>query len=501
MALPVRLKPMGGGKFRSTALGVSLAALWLLGGCYSFLPSRGGGQTDFLPPRQIDPRDIALPRGYRIEIVARNLAFPTGIAFDNHGGVYVTESGYSYGEVFATPRLVRIGANGERAAIAEGARNGPWNGVVYHEGFFYIAEGGVLEGGKILRVSPEGETVVLIEGLPSFGDHHTNGPAIGPDGHLYFGQGKATNSGVVGKDNKKFGWLDRHPDFHDVPGENVTLRGQNFETPDLVAEQENGRVKTGAFSPFGQETQEGQQVEGAVIASGSIVRLPLEGGEPKQVAWGFRNPFGLAFSPEGELYVTDNGYDNRGSRPVWGAPDLLWRVTPGLWYGWPDYAGGRPLTDPFFRPPGKPALQFLLQEHPNAPPDPVARLGVHSSSNGFDFSVSEAFGYQGDAFIAQFGDMAPQVNRVMGPVGFKVVRVDPMTGNIEDFAVNRGSKNGSASYLGTGGLERPVAVRFNPDGSALYVVDFGVMTVGPAGGNPRLGTGVIWRIVREEVQP
>jgi len=66
---------------------------------------------------------------------------------------------------------------------------------------------------------------------------------------------------------------------------------------------------------------------------------------------------------------------------------------------------------------------------------------------------------------------------------------------IEDFAVNRGKTNGPASRLGTGGLERPVAVRFDPAGTSLYVVDFGVMTMG-ASPQPRTGTGVLWRITR-----
>jgi hypothetical protein len=44
------------------------------------------------------------------------------------------------------------------------------------------------------------------------------------------------------------------------------------------------------------------------------------------VAWGFRNPFGLAFASGGALFVTDNGYDDRGSRAVWGTGDYLWDV-------------------------------------------------------------------------------------------------------------------------------------------------------------------------------
>jgi hypothetical protein len=80
-------------------------------------------------------------------------------------------------------------------------------------------------------------------------------------------------------------------------------------------------------------------------------------------------------------------------------------------------------------------------------------------------------------------------------VGFKVVRVDPARGTIAEFAVNKGDMNGPASRIGGGGLERPVDARFDPSGTALYVVDFGVMTIGK-GPEPRPGTGVVWKITR-----
>ena len=67
---------------------------------------------------------------------------------------------------------------------------------------------------------------------------------------------------------------------------------------------------------------------------------------------------------------------------------------------------------------------------------------------------------------------------------------------VEDFAVNRGDTNGPASWLGSGGLERPVAARFDPAGTALYVVDFGVMTMTEQGPEPRKETGVLWKITR-----
>jgi len=226
------------------------------------------------------------------------------------------------------------------------------------------------------------------------------------------------------------------------------------------------------------------------------MRIPADGGAPELVAWGFRNPFGLAFSPAGKLYVTDNGYDDRGSRAVWGTADVLWEVRRGAWYGWPDYSAGEPLTKEDFKPPGKPPLQFLLANQ-KAPPAPVAKLGVHSSANSLDFSRSSSFGHTGEAFIALFGDQAPKTGKVTNPVGFKVVRVDVETGAVEDFAVNSGRKQGPASLIGGGGLERPLAARFSPDGSALYVVDFGVMTMSQQGPQPVRGTGVLWKISRQ----
>src|SRR5687768_11880079 len=153
-----------------------------LAGCYGVRPSAGGGQTAFKPPRVANAADVAVPAGYRVELVASGLTFPTGVAFDDAGRPHVVESGYSYGEVFTVPRLLRIEADGRKTVIATGRNNGPWNGVTFSGGAFFVAEGGQLEGGRILRIAPSGETRAIVEGLPSVGDHHTNGPVAGPDG-------------------------------------------------------------------------------------------------------------------------------------------------------------------------------------------------------------------------------------------------------------------------------------------------------------------------------
>jgi glucose/arabinose dehydrogenase len=478
-------------RVRSLAVVVVLLSL---GGCYRWRSSSGGGEARSSGERRLAASDVAVPPGYRLEVVARELTFPTGVAFDGDGVPHVVEAGYSYGEVFTTPRLVRVGKDGTRTVVAEGGKNGPWNGVAFHGGAFYVAEGGQLEGGRVLRVTPRGETTAIVERLPSLGDHHTNGPAVGPDGWIYFGQGTATNSAVVGPDNFAFGWLSRHPEFHDVPCTDVVLSGENFGSEDPLR---GGKATTGPYLPFGTAGTQGQSVKGAVPCSGAVLRVRPEGGPVELVAWGFRNPYGLAFDEGGRLFVTENGFDDRGSRPVWGAADVLWAVERGAWYGWPDHSAGEPLDNDRFKPPEKARVRPALAGRPSEPPRAAAVFGVNSSSNGLDFSRSEGFGHVGNAFVAQFGDMTPNTGKVVAPVGFKVVRVDPGTGVVADFAANRGDTNGPASRLGTGGLERPVAARFDAAGEALYVVDFGIMTIDGGKPNPRPGTGVLWRIVRE----
>src|SRR4051812_37208755 len=83
-----------------------------IAGCYGMRPSNGGGQTAFSGPRRVAAGDVTLAPGYRIEKVAEGLTFPTGVTFDGSGRPYVVESGYCYGEVWTTPRLLRVNSDG-----------------------------------------------------------------------------------------------------------------------------------------------------------------------------------------------------------------------------------------------------------------------------------------------------------------------------------------------------------------------------------------------------
>ena len=108
--------------------------------------------------------------------------------------------------------------------IADGF-NPPLTGITEHQGDIYVAH-----RRYVTKIQPDGTKKDIIGGLPSNGDHHNNRVVFGPDGKMYFGQGTATNSGVVGKDNS---WVKEHPFFHDYPGARITLKGQNFTTSDF----------------------------------------------------------------------------------------------------------------------------------------------------------------------------------------------------------------------------------------------------------------------------
>jgi glucose/arabinose dehydrogenase len=214
------------------------------------------------------------------------------------------------------------------------------------------------------------------------------------------------------------------------------------------------------------------------------------------VAWGLRNPYGIGFHPDGRLFVTEHGSDERGARWIIGDPDDFYEVRDGAWYGWPDFASGTRLDDARWGEGGT-GREPVLAEFPDpSPPMPVTSFESHAGANGFSFSADPRFGFEGQAFVALFGDLAPVTTpRQVVPAGNKVVRVDPDTGNITDFAVNR--VQGPASKLFHGGFERPSHCAFGPDGS-LYVVDFGEIKIAPEKGGIRMkqGTGTLWRIVR-----
>ncbi|MDQ7793535.1 MAG: PQQ-dependent sugar dehydrogenase [bacterium] len=443
-----------------------------------------------------DPAALVLPRGYRAEVVATGLTYPTSLAIAPDGTVFVGEAGFAYGPKEAIARVVTIGAGGALREIARGFE-GPLNGLALRDDELYVSHRGKV---SVLTLSREqGQITVagrrdLVSGLPSLGDHHNNDLVFGPDGSLFLGQGTATNTGVVGSDNFVYAWADRHPGFHDVPSRGWTLTGRNYPDLDLRTARPADRTETGPFAPFGTTRDEGTTVEPGDKPSGAILRIDPETGQTTVYADGLRNPYGLALAPDGSLYATNLGYDDRGVRAVRQSPDWLVRVHRGAWYGWPDFAGQLSLTDARFASRRGVDLRPLIANPPAVEP-PLAEFPPHASPMKLAVSPGGAFGDQGGIYVALFGDAQPLTEDLGSALATRVVRVDPLTGEYRTFLENRGGRARAGRY--GGGLKRAVGVAFAPGGEALYVLDFGHLEMTDLAPNAIPRTGVLWRVVPE----
>src|ERR1041385_347539 len=163
------------------------------------------------------------------ERIVGGLHFPTSIAFDAEGRVHVAESGLPFDGAPPGGRVLAVNHSRGPSVIVEELRS-PVTGLLFHTGAFYVSEGG--NPGRISHITPDGRRSSVVDGLPGLGNYHTNMATIGPDGKLYFSQGAATNSGVVGLDAQDLGWLRRLPHNHDIPGIDLTLAGATFESAD-----------------------------------------------------------------------------------------------------------------------------------------------------------------------------------------------------------------------------------------------------------------------------
>jgi glucose/arabinose dehydrogenase len=471
-----------------------------------------------------DARAAEVPEGYRVEVAIASLMYPSSIEFDGAGALYVAECGYMPGDVTQPARILKftgLDLAGEglgtahREVVATDLQK-PITDLLWHDGRLYISHKGrisVLEDGAVRD---------LVTGLPSFGDHSNNQLALGPDGKLYFGQGSATNSGVVGADNFAFGWPQQHPEVCEIPARDIVLAGQDFESVDPRAEvpgplvsgadkvadedvaRADGRqpsVTTSAFQPFGVTAPAGTVIHGSAKANSAILRMDTDGSHLEVYAWGFRNPYGVLWA-DGQLYVADAGSDERGSRPIANAPEKLFRVVRDGWYGWPDYEGGIPVTEPRFASRLGPAPQFLMQEHPPVEA-PWLTLEAHASVTQLDVARGAAFGHEGELFVAASGDQSPVTAAEDVRAGYWVKRIDTASGEASTFFRTRPDALGppGLEYVETAGPKRLVDLRFTPFGDALYVVDIGPIHYVRGGDGPEAqafpGTGVIWRITRE----
>jgi glucose/arabinose dehydrogenase len=503
-------------------------------------------------------------KDHHLELVAEGFSFPTSLTFNKDGTfAYIAESGLPFGGNPAGGRIWEISLNknnkndGTDDIIDVNEKRSqhnhhllvtnlrpPVNGLTYHNHHLYVSEGD--HPGRILCIDPSIEyqcssnhetatagVYTVLDNLPGPGNYHTNMVAFDlTDGKLYFSQGALTNTGIVGLDAYELGWLRRLPHAHDIPGFDIVLAGVNITTPDPLANDDSNTEKTqfkkmvnsasttattGAFVPFGTRTPRGQRIKSQLPCSAAIMRCDPDGSNLELVAWGLRNAYGIGFLPDGRLLATDQGADDRGSRPVGNAPDLLYYVRKDAWYGWPDFIGGEPITDPKYAPKrGGTPLTFVLANHEELPPPEkpllrfppnvaavkfdVAPSNIAIAGNGFSFydqkiddnhhpgKEREETKDKKDSdnefllFVALFGDEKPMTAPPGPRVGRAILCIDP-----SDWTIVATIRNQA--------LSRPIDLRYNYADGCLYILDFGKFEINEEHHiNAQSRSGKLWRL-------
>ena len=361
-------------------------------------------------------QDINVPAGFKVSVFAKDLNFPTGIAFlgnAQHFEVYVLESGHglpspncndqsapSLGGDFdannpftpdilvfdETGNLLRKlakptgsgtvqtgGLQSEGPSVDIGFSNGFQGGTLFATDSNQATHGtGQNNSSRIVTVDPQsGKVTPFITGLPT-GDHPTEQLAF-KSGWIYWSQGSTTNSGVVGLDNNG------GKNQPDIPCQDIVLSNNVFDS--------GGGVFTSGYMPFGKTNPGGTikaftntqtNVVRQGVCDGAILRAQLNNPNNIQAfSWGYRNGYAIRFAPEnhplhGQMLVGEDGPDERGARPSNGAPDNLHIArqnpdgTPD-YHGWPDRFGFLPSSQAVFNPIGGPSDDLCVFDPANPP--------------------------------------------------------------------------------------------------------------------------------------
>jgi len=571
----------------------ALAAALLLAGLAA-APLAGWAQTKFNPVCPAETafynpghgEDIVVPKGFKVEVFARDLNMPTDIAFvgsKDRFQVVVLESGtglpsqcndntrvpgvpkFSANNPF-TPDLLIFDQDGRRLAgplakpTAAGGGfqpDGPAIGLAFEHDFkggtlfgtdsnqgVRGARGAANDSSRVLKISlPSGTVTPLITKLPT-GDHPTEQIVV-KDGWLYWSQGSTTNAGVTGHDN---GGGDNQ---HEIACQDITLSDSVFDSGD--GHRQSGYSAHNQFRPGARvRAFEGTQKG---MCSGAILRAKISNPQNtvEPVAWGFRNPYGIRFSPpdhplKGQLLISENGEDERGARPVNNSPDRLAvaRQNPDgtpEWHGWPDRFGFLDSTQAVFNPVGGPAddnpaavvgkpVLPILAFPPQPPVAPLALEPADVAAVGLDFAPKSFLGgvvKKHAVLLSREGDFGFSTKNGEPILGHDIELINftrqdsPHELQMSRFAFN--CPQGRQGHNPDGsptcevnsnqaftdmlrGINRPTTLKFGPDGAA-YLVDYGaVRDFGRSVPASRFaldadaplvqipGTGTIWKISR-----
>jgi glucose/arabinose dehydrogenase len=325
----------------------------------------------------------AVPQGFAVQVVARDLNQPRVIRIAPNGDVFVAESGS--GRVLVFPADAAKGGPAKPEVFAEGMQK-PFGIVFYPPAeprYVYVAA-----ANQVVRYpyragdrKATGPAEVIIPDIPTK-RHWTRDLAASRDGQRLFVSIGSSSNVAAGMPEKPSGEIRAFEKTHG---------------PGAAWGEEENRAVVRVFDPEGESV--------------------------RNYATGLRNCSGMAMQPGTDtLWCTGNERDHLGADLV---PDFLTTVQKGGFYGWPWYytdgnedpahAGERPdLKDKVLVP------DVLLQ--------------AHSSTLQLVFYDADAFPaeYRGDAFATMHGSWNREHR-----TGYKVIRArmkdGKPTGVYEDF--------------------------------------------------------------------
>jgi glucose/arabinose dehydrogenase len=221
------------------------------------------------------------------EFAASPNSGPVSMTFDSRGRLFV---GSLSGKIFILLDNNDDGRMDEVKTFATGIPQ-PLGLEFRSNGDLYVTSNVFRGVGRIVRLRDldgddrADEQTILVDNLPSRGDHQTDRLKFGPDGMLYFGQGSSTDNGV--------------------PTTNSPAEGP---------------------------------------LNAAMLRIDVDNPVVEIIATGLRNPFGMAFHPQtGALFATDGGsgevcqFGDCGEDLA--PPEEVNWIVPGGNYGFPQCEG------------------------------------------------------------------------------------------------------------------------------------------------------------------
>ncbi len=141
-----------------------------------------------LPPHQM-AKKIALPRGFEVNVFAKDLINPRMIAVADNGDVYVTRR--DVGDVI---RLVDANNDGVAEQQMVVANRPGMHGIAIDGDTVYLVTVNELYSTRIQADGSFAPLALILDDLPDGGQHPNRTLAVGPDGKLYISVGSTCNA-------------------------------------------------------------------------------------------------------------------------------------------------------------------------------------------------------------------------------------------------------------------------------------------------------------------